>query len=93
MKRDESIGFPELHAQLRITNRLLAAQLRTSMKQVDLIRLLASTGASNSEIGDVVGTTGGTVKTTLQRLRKTEQLSAPPSAMSEQGIEQGGVTA
>lgn len=73
MKREDSIGFGDLHTQLRITNRLLSAQLRGSMKQVELIKLLASTGASNAEIADVLGTTAATVKTTVQRLKKTEQ--------------------
>jgi DNA-binding CsgD family transcriptional regulator len=71
MKRDD-VGFPELHVQMRITNRLLAAQLRVSMRQVDLVRLLGSTGATNTEIADVLGTTPATVKTTLQRIRKSE---------------------
>lgn len=93
MKRDESIGFPELHVQLRITNRLLTAQLRSSMKQVDLIRLLASTGASNAEIADVLGTTGATVKTTLQRLRKADKVSAPRAAVGDEIIQEGGTTA
>jgi len=73
MKRDDSIGFADLHVQLRIINRLLAAQLKTSMKQVDLIKLLASTGATNAEIGDVLGTTPATVKTTIQRLKKPDK--------------------
>lgn len=74
MKREEGVGFGELHVQQRITNRLLAAQLRNTMKQVDLIKLLASTGATNSEVADVVGTTPGTVRTTLQRLKKSEKV-------------------
>lgn len=77
MKREEAIGFSDLHIQLRIISRLLAAQLRTSMKQVELIKLLASTGATNAEIGDVLGTTPATVKTALQRLRKNDVVSAP----------------
>jgi DNA-binding CsgD family transcriptional regulator len=90
MKRDEGIGFPELHVQLRITNRLLAAQLRSSLKQIDVIKLLASTGASNAEIADVMGTTPGTVKTTLQRLRKTDKAAALLSASDDDAIDVGG---
>jgi DNA-binding CsgD family transcriptional regulator len=71
--RDASAGFPELLTQARITNRLLAAQLRETMSQQDLVRLLIGTGASNQDIADVLNTTPATVATTLQRLRrKTE---------------------
>ena len=83
MTRDDTIGFAELHVQQRITNRLLAAQLRNTMKQVDLIKLLASTGGTNSEIADVVGTTPGTVKTTLQRLRKSDRAVELPAGTNE----------
>jgi len=89
MKREDAVGFAELHVQQRITNRLLAAQLRNTMKQVDLIKLLASTGATNAEVADVVGTTPGTVKTTLQRLKKADKVLELPSDATE-GIEQGG---
>jgi DNA-binding MarR family transcriptional regulator len=88
MKRDEGVGFAELHVQQRITNRLLAAQLRNTMKQVDLIKLLASTGATNTEVADVVGTTPGTVKTTLQRLKKSEKVVELPGDGGES--EEGG---
>ena len=56
--------------QLRIANRLRAASLKESMKQVDIISILASVGASNQVIADVLGTTPATVANTLQRLRK-----------------------
>lgn len=65
-----SIGFTELHTQMKITNRLLAAQLKSSMKQNELIALLATTGASNKEIADVLDTTAGTVGVALQRQKK-----------------------
>ena len=65
-----SIGFADLHTQLKITNRLLAAQLKTTMKQHELIALLATTGASSKEIADVLDTTAATVNTTLQRQKK-----------------------
>jgi DNA-binding CsgD family transcriptional regulator len=92
MKRDDTIGFAELHVQQRITNRLLAAQLRTTMKQVELIKLLASTGASNVEIADVVGTTAGTVKTTLQRLKKSDR-SVDLQVETNESVQEGGQTA
>lgn len=65
-----NIGFAELHTQLKITNRLLMAELKGKMEQKDIIALLASTGASHQEIADVLDTTSATVKTTLQRLKK-----------------------
>jgi DNA-binding CsgD family transcriptional regulator len=72
MKPNESVGFPELHTQHRITNRLLAAQLRTSMSQQDMVKLLWSTGATSGEIADVLDTTAATVRTALQRLKKKQ---------------------
>lgn len=63
-------GLEDLLTQARITNRLLAAGLRDSMKQKDLVALLASTGASDQEIADVLDTTKGTVAATKARLKK-----------------------
>ena len=71
--RDAGSGFPELITQSRITNRLLAAQLRETMSQQDLVRLLLGTGASNQDIADVLNTTAATVATTVQRLKKKTQ--------------------
>lgn len=70
MPRNTPVGFAELHTQMKITNRLLAAGLRDRMKQNELIGLLASTGASHQEIADVLDTSAPTVAVTLQRLRK-----------------------
>jgi DNA-binding CsgD family transcriptional regulator len=69
-KRDSSVGFPELLIQLKIIARLQAAMLRSQLSQQSLIGLLATTGASNQEIADVLDTTSATVATTLQRLKK-----------------------
>lgn len=63
------IGFDELHMQMKITNRLLATQLKDKMSQPELVVLLATTGASDSEIAAVVGTSAGTVKVTRYRAR------------------------
>jgi DNA-binding CsgD family transcriptional regulator len=71
--RDAAAGFPELITQARITNRLLAAQLRETMSQQDLVRLLLGTGASNQDIADVLNTTAATIATTALRLRKKTQ--------------------
>lgn len=65
-----TIGFTELHTQLKITNRLLMAQLKNTMRQHELISLLATTGASHKEIADVLNTTYATVQVTLQREKK-----------------------
>jgi len=73
MRKPSAIGFAELHTQLRLTNRLLAAGLRDRLKQNELIGLLASTGASHQEIADVLDTTAPTVAVTLNRLRKKER--------------------
>jgi DNA-binding CsgD family transcriptional regulator len=59
---------------MRIGNRLLAAQLRGSMKQNELVALLASTGATNQDIASVLDTTAATVATTIQRLKKAERV-------------------
>lgn len=63
-------GLPEIHTQLRIANRLAVAQLRQTVGQQELVRLLAGTGASNIEIADALGTTPATVAVTLQRLKR-----------------------
>jgi len=60
---------------MKITNRLLAAQLRTRMGQQELIALLASTHATVKEIAEIVNTTPATVTTTLARLKKAKNRS------------------
>jgi DNA-binding CsgD family transcriptional regulator len=74
--------LPEIHTQLRIANRLAVAQLRQTVGQQELVRLLAGTGASNLEIADALGTTPATVAVTLQRLKRK---SAKDSAGDEAG--------
>jgi DNA-binding NarL/FixJ family response regulator len=80
--RDDSIGFPDLHTQLRIISRLLAAQLRQNTSQQDMVRLLSSTGATNAEIADVLDTTPATIKVTIQRLKKKAS-GAPKSESAD----------
>jgi DNA-directed RNA polymerase specialized sigma24 family protein len=65
-----SIGFTELHTQLKITNRLLVAGLKNTMRQNELIALLSTTGASHKEVAEVLNTTSATVQVTLQREKK-----------------------
>lgn len=68
-----SVGFADLHVQMKITNRLLAVALKERMKQHELVRLLAGTGASQQDIADVLDTTAATVAVTLARLRKKDK--------------------
>lgn len=86
--RDDSIGFPDLHIQLRIISRLLAAQLRQSTSQQDMVRLLSSTGATNAEIADVLDTTPATIKVTIQRLKKKAS-GAPKSESADASVAAG----
>jgi DNA-binding CsgD family transcriptional regulator len=74
--RDDEVGLAQLLVQARITNRLLAAQLKASLGQQEMVRLLSTTGASNGEIADVLNTTAATVATTLQRLKRREKEGA-----------------
>jgi DNA-binding CsgD family transcriptional regulator len=71
--KQTSIGFADLHTQMKITNKLLSAQLREKLRQQDLIQLLSTTGATDGEIADVLGTTAATVKTARQRLKKKDK--------------------
>jgi DNA-binding CsgD family transcriptional regulator len=75
MNPQKGIGLGDIHTQLKISNRLLVAGLKASMRQQDLIALLAGTGATEAEIADVLDTTPGTVHTTRQRLRKRPKKS------------------
>jgi len=78
--RTDNIGFADLHTQLRISNRLLAAQLKATTGQQEMVKLLSSTGASAAEIADVLDTTSATVSTTIQRLKKKGSKTTPAIA-------------
>lgn len=66
----------DLLKQAKTTNRLLAAQLKSQMSQMELVKLLATTGLTAREIADVLNTSAPTVAVTLQRLRhKAEKTS------------------
>ncbi|MDO8434763.1 MAG: hypothetical protein Q7S58_20390 [Candidatus Binatus sp.] len=60
----------DLLKQAKTTNRLLAAQLKAQMSQMDLIALLDDSGLTAREIGEILGTSPATVAVTQQRLRK-----------------------
>lgn len=69
MSKGRSATIDDLLKQLKATNRLLAAQLRSEMGQMDLVKILATSGLSAKEIAEVLDTTAPTVAVTLQRLR------------------------
>jgi DNA-binding CsgD family transcriptional regulator len=64
-----SATMDDLLKQAKTTNRLLAAQLRSQMSQMELVKLLATTGLTAREVADILNTTAPTVAVTLQRLR------------------------
>ena len=79
---DVTIG--DLLAEQKNTNRLLTAnarllavQLRTTMKQNDLAVLLAATGLSLAEVAAILGTTAATVSNALVRTRKKAKGKPP----------------
>jgi DNA-directed RNA polymerase specialized sigma24 family protein len=80
-----SATMDDLLKQAKTTNRLLAAQLKTQMSQMQLVKLLATTGLSAREIADVLDTTAATVAVTLQRLR--QKSSKAPARQSQTGME------
>ena len=84
MARSTTIGFEHLYIQQKITNKLLAAQLRDKMRQVELIGLLVTTGASDAEIADVLNTTAKTVSVTKSRIKKQKR---KPQAGNGSGTE------
>lgn len=69
MAKALSATMDDLLKQAKTTNRLLAAQLKNQMTQMELVKLLSTTDLTAKEIADVLDTTGNTVGVTLQRLR------------------------
>ena len=59
----------DLLKQAKTTNRLLAAQLKAQMTQMDLIALLTDSGLTAREVGEILGTSASTVAVTQLRLR------------------------
>jgi DNA-binding CsgD family transcriptional regulator len=70
MPKSGSATMDDLLKQAKTTNRLLAAQLKSQISQMDLVELLATTGLSAREIADVLNTSAPVVAVTLQRLRR-----------------------
>jgi DNA-directed RNA polymerase specialized sigma24 family protein len=69
MAKEGPATLDDLLKQAKTTNRLLAAQLKAQMSQMDVIRLLSDLGLTAREIGEILGTSPGTVAVTQQRLR------------------------
>jgi DNA-directed RNA polymerase specialized sigma24 family protein len=69
MAKEGPATLDDLLKQAKTTNRLLAAQLKAQMSQMDVIRLLSDLGLTAREIGEILGTSSGTVAVTQQRLR------------------------
>jgi hypothetical protein len=70
MAKDGPATLDDLLRQAKTTNRLLAAQLKAQMSQMDVIRLLSDSGLTARELGDILGTSAATVAVTQLRLRK-----------------------
>jgi len=73
MAKEGPATLDDLLKQAKTTNRLLAAQLRAQMSQMDVIRLLSDSGLSAREIGETLGTSAATVAVTQQRLRNKQK--------------------
>lgn len=83
MAKSGSATIDDLLKQSKTTNRLIAAQLRSQMSQMDLVKLLATTDLTAKEIADVLDTTAPTVAVTLQRLRKKAAKSGNRNSVKE----------
>ena len=73
MAKEGPATLDDLLKQAKTTNRLLAAQLKAQMSQMDVIRLLSDLGLTAKEIGEILGTTAATVAVTQQRLRNKQR--------------------
>lgn len=71
MSKGADVG--DLLIQIRVINRLLAAQLRNSIGQKELLGILVSTGAIYEEFADVLDTSAATVKVVARRFRNARK--------------------
>jgi DNA-directed RNA polymerase specialized sigma24 family protein len=69
----------ELVRQVKVTNRLLAAQLKSTSKigQMELVALLDGLGLTAKDLAEVLGTTAATVAVTLNRVRNKAKSARP----------------
>jgi DNA-directed RNA polymerase specialized sigma24 family protein len=93
MKKDRElyVGAEDLLVQLRIANRLLLAQVRPRMSQVDLILMLESSGAGYQELASLLGTTASTVSNALVRVRRRAEEKKTKALRKRPHIEEDGV--
>jgi DNA-binding CsgD family transcriptional regulator len=74
-KNGAKAGLDDVLLQLKMTNRLLAQQLRRkageTMTQQDIVKLLATTGASTQQLADILDTSSNTVRKAPMRLAKS----------------------
>jgi DNA-directed RNA polymerase specialized sigma24 family protein len=90
MAKTASASLDDLLKQAKTTNRLLAAQLKGTMSQQELVKLLMSTDLTNQEMADVLDTSSATVAVTLQRLRKKAATKMKEAAVPTPGNNGGG---
>jgi DNA-directed RNA polymerase specialized sigma24 family protein len=69
MARTGPATLDDLLKQMKTTNRLLLAQLRPHMTQTELVGLLAVSGLTGREVGELLGTSAAAVGVMLQRFR------------------------
>ena len=82
-------SLDDLLVQARITNRLLAAELRDKWGLADVAELLTGTEASNKEIAAVLGTSEAVINVTLTRRRKRAQEKPRKAKQSPEGETHG----
>lgn len=75
MSKEIPATLDDVVLQLKINNRLLIAQLKTSdaIPRHDLILLLSSAGASHKDIAELLDTTSKAVEGVLGRARSKEK--------------------
>jgi len=78
--------FDRLLDEIRVTNVLLAAQLREHLGQIEIVRLLSEqTHLSAIDIASILGTSAGTVAVTLGRLRKRQRTQQETETHGKEG--------
>jgi len=77
VSKDGPATLDDLLKQAKTTNRLLAAQLKAQMSQMDVIALLSDSGLTAREVGEILGTSAATVAVTQQRLRAKKRKKTP----------------
>lgn len=101
---EQGTPFERLQSEIRITNILLAAQLREHLGQAEIVRILSThTRLTAQEMGDILGTSAAVVAVTKTRLRKQREKDithgkegTPEADLREAGIRrarQDGVVA